>query len=47
MDSYGKIDVFNSFIMHFSTHETDKQVSSYVSVKFKKIGKNKIVRYPT
>ena len=34
MDWYGKIDIFKSFITHFTMHETDKQVSSYVSVKF-------------
>ena len=34
MDWYGKIDVFKSFTEHFTMHETDKQVSSYVSVKF-------------
>ena len=31
---YGKIDVFKSFITYFTTHEMDKQVSSYVSEKF-------------
>ena len=34
MACYGKMDVFKSFITHFTMHETDKQVSSYVSVKF-------------
>ena len=41
MYSYGKIDVFKSFITYFTTHETDKQVSSYVSVKFEKEKKRK------
>ena len=35
MYSYGKIDVFKSFRAYFTTHKTDKQVSSYMSVKFK------------
>ena len=48
MDGYGKTDVFKSFTMHFTMHEMDKQVSSYVNVKFEeKNGRNKIVRYPT
>ena len=48
MHRYGKIDVFKSFTAHFTMHEMDKQVSSYVSVKFEEQkGKNKTVRYPT
>ena len=49
MDWYGKIDTFKSFLTHFTMQETDKQVSSYVSVKFEEKGeeKNKTVRYPT
>ena len=48
MDWYEKIDVFKSFTTLYTIHEMDKQVSSYVSVKFEeKKRKNKIVRYPT
>ena len=42
------MDVFKSFTTHFTIHETDKQVSSYVSVKFEeKKTKNKTVKYLT
>ena len=34
MNAFQGIDVFKSFITHFSIHETDRQVSNYVSVKF-------------
>ena len=48
MACYGKMDVFKSFTTHFTMHETDKQVSSYVSVKFEeKKRKNKTMKYPT
>ena len=42
MACYGKMDVIKSFTTHFTMYKTDKQVSSYVSVKFKEKGKNQI-----